>query len=118
VSRLYAAGMDWWEYAEPLLNSLGRETVAARMGMDPSAFSRWKKKPTSVPPAETVVSFARVVGDSPVALLVRFGYLRPSEAKEIVELPASVRDLPADDLLLELARRLGVGLSREGRRGA
>lgn len=110
--------MNWWEYAEPRLERLGREHVAAKMGMDPSAFSRWKKKPDDPPPAETVINFARAVGESPLTLLVQFRFLRAAEAKEVVQLEGSVRDLDGEALLLELARRLGVRIVREGRRGA
>lgn len=110
---------SWAEYAEERLAAYGREYVADAMGMDQSGFSRWKKNPPDWrPPADAVINFARAVKDDPVALLVRFGYLRQSEVSSVVELQASASDLEAEALLIELARRLNVRLIREGRRGA
>lgn len=110
--------MNWWEYADARLSALGREAVAARMGMDQSGFSRWKKR-SEPPPAETVINFARAVGDSPLTVLVQFGFLRPKEAQEVVQLKSSARDLDDEALILEVARRMGVHVIRDkGVRGA
>lgn len=109
--------MEWAEYVAAKIKDGNQETLASRTGLSQSTISRWLSGKTQ-PSAENVIDFSRAAGDSPVAALVMFGYLKRSEAKAVVELEQSISTFEAGDLLAELGRRLGVRVTREGRRGA
>lgn len=112
-SEPYAHVMDWADYVTEKSAAVNQADLADRLGVSQSTISRWRSG-KNAPTVENVIDFARAVGDSPVAALVMFGFLRESEVGEVVHLKATADQLNAYDLLAELGRRLGIQVTQRG----
>lgn len=79
--------------------------IAAITGIEQSGISRWKLG-KNAPSADNVIKFARAYHRSPIEALIAAGYVDATEVNGIIEVGASVSDVPSDELLGELGRRL------------
>jgi transcriptional regulator with XRE-family HTH domain len=111
--------MKWADYVTEKSEAVNQADLAERLGVSQSTISRWMRSKNE-PTVENVIDFARAVGDSPVAALVMFGFLRESEVGEVVRVTIGADQLESHDLLAELGRRLGISVVPRGRevRGA
>jgi hypothetical protein len=93
----------FWEYVSRVAGDRQNREVAAAIGVDSSAISRWK---TGEQPAfKNVITFARAFNRSPVEALIAAGYLELSDAFAPVELAKSITQVPDDELWQEVHRR-------------
>lgn len=95
----------WAEYVKRVAPSKTQTDIAALAGVDQTGVSRWLSGQT-VPRVDSVIRFARNVGRSPIEALVAAGYLTPEEAGLSPSLQISVRELPTEELLAEIRRRV------------
>lgn len=95
----------WGEYIKRVTPGKTQVEIAYLAGVDQTGVSRWLSG-TSVPRAESVIRFARTLGRPPVEALIAAGYITPEEAGISPELQISIRELPTDELLAEIRRRV------------
>ena len=98
-------GETWWTYVERVGGGVAQKELAARSGIEATAFTRWKQGQNR-PRAEQVVQFARAYGKAPLEALIAAGYITAEEAYEVVVLEASIEDFSDAALLAEIDRRL------------
>lgn len=105
--RLLAMAHDllWAEYVKRIAPGKNQTEIAALAGIDQTGVSRWLSG-QSVPRVESVIRFARNMGRPPIEALVAAGYITPEEAGVSPSLQISVRELPTDELLAEIRRRV------------
>lgn len=96
----------WAEYVKRVAPGKTQTEIASLAGIDQTGVSRWLNG-QSVPRVESVITFARSLGRSPIEGLVAAGYLNPDEAGIAPDLQISVRELPTEELLAEIRRRVG-----------
>jgi transcriptional regulator with XRE-family HTH domain len=110
--------MDWTEYVAAGVAGRNQGDIAVLVGVSQSTVSRWARGVGGQPSVENVMSFARAVGDTPVAGLLAAGYLRHDELDGVIRLSTGLSDATTDSLLTELGRRLGLHVSvRKGATG-
>jgi transposase len=98
-------GEDWAAYVQRIARGVPAEEVATAAGVHVTTVYRWLRNPKQKSP-EQVIKFARGLRQSPVEALIAGGYLNPSEVAGVIEVVRSAGDLPDDELVEELARRL------------
>lgn len=97
---------DWTAYVQRITRGASPEDVATAAGVHITTVYRWKKNPKQKSP-EQVINFARGLHQSPIEALIAAGYLEPDEVAGVIEVVRSTADLPDDEFVGELARRLG-----------
>lgn len=95
----------WAEYVRRVAPGKTQAEIAALAGIDQTGVSRWLSG-QSVPRVESIIRFARSLGRSPIEALVAAGYITPTEAGMSPDLRISLRELPTDELLAEIRRRV------------
>lgn len=109
--------MHWSEYVTSRAEGRNQEELAFRVGVSQSTISRWANG-KGQPSAEGAMTFARVVGDSPLVGLLMAGFLREDEVDGVVRVADGLSGTETDALLTELGRRMGLHVSvRKGRAG-
>ncbi len=103
--QLMVQVLSWAEYVKRVTPGMTQTEVAELAGIDQTGVSRWLAG-RSVPRIETVIRFARHLGRSPIEAMVAAGYITAAEAGLDPMLEVSVRDLPTDELLAEIRRRV------------
>jgi len=98
-------GLSWAEYVKRVAPGAIQAEIAELAGIDQTGVSRWLAGRT-VPRVESVIRFARNLQRSPIEALVAAGYLTVAEAGLDPMLEVSVRDIPTDELLAEIRRRV------------
>lgn len=109
--------MDWSEYVTRGVAGRNQEDVAVLADVSQSAISRWSRGIGERPKVENVMSFARAIGDSPVAGLIAAGYLSHDEIDGVVRVSVGLGDATTEALLTELGRRFDLHVSTR-RKGA
>jgi len=93
----------FWEYVLRVAEHKQNREIAAMIGVDSSAISRWK---TGEQPAfKNALSFARAFNRPAVEALVAAGYLDVSDAFAHVELYTSIESVRDEQLWQEVHRR-------------
>ena len=100
---------SFWDY---VLRVAGTETqsrdIAALIGVDPSAISRWKRGES--PRLSSVIAFARAYKRPVVEALIAAGYLDLSDAYATVDISmvdaSRLSEVSDEELTAELQRRL------------
>ena len=98
----------WPEYLRRISGGATQGQIAERIGIGRLSVCNWLHGKTR-PKAETVILVARVYQRSPIEALLAAGYLEPDEAGQPLDVRASPQDLPAEELLAEILRRLADG---------
>ena len=94
---------SFWEYVSRVTDRATNREIAAFIGVDSSAISRWK---TGEQPAfKNALSFARAFNRPAVEALVAAGYLEVSDAFAHIELRTSVQSISDEELWQEVHRR-------------
>ena len=96
---------DWTAYVQRITHGVPAEDTAQAAGVHVTTVYRWLRNPKQKSP-EQVIKFARGLRQSPVEALIAAGYLEPAEVSGVIEVIRSATDLPDDQILSELARRL------------
>jgi transcriptional regulator with XRE-family HTH domain len=102
---------SWAEYIRRISATVGDTNqldISKRTGLDQTAVSRWMRDKNQ-PKAEAVITFARAYGRSPIEALIAAGYLVGTDVQGTIELANSISQVPTDDLLAEIRRRLHIG---------
>lgn len=99
---------SWPEYLRRISGGQTQAQIAERIGIGRLSVCNWLHGKTR-PKAETVIMVARVFGRSPIEALLAAGYLDPEEITQPLEVQASLRDLPGDEIAAEVRRRLIAG---------
>lgn len=97
---------DWTAYVQRITRGVSAEEVATAAAVHVTTVYRWLRNPKQKSP-EQVIKFARGLRQSPVEALIAAGYLEPGEVAGVIEVVRSTTDLPDDELVDELSRRLG-----------
>jgi transcriptional regulator with XRE-family HTH domain len=84
---------------------MSQHQTAELTDLPQATISRWLREQTGVPRAESVVAFARALGQNPVEALVAAGYLTVDEAGAATVVRTPLRDYAVGELLDELRRR-------------
>jgi transcriptional regulator with XRE-family HTH domain len=100
---------NWAEYVRRTTASMTQTEVAELTGVSQTGIGRWLRGETAAPRAESVVSFARALGQQPVQALVAAGYLTADEAAATIEVRRPLHSYHTDALLDELRRRVIIG---------
>lgn len=95
---------SWWDYVQRITGRAQQNEIADATGVEQSSISRWKLGKTR-PKADAVVAVARAYNRAPVEALVAAGYLKEDEVSGVIEITASLDDLPEQDLLDAIRRR-------------
>lgn len=98
----------WPEYLRRISGGQTQAQIAERIGIGRLSVCNWLHAKTR-PKAETVITVARVYGRSPIEALLAAGYLEPAEAGQPLEVRASLREVPAEEIAAEIRRRLTAG---------
>lgn len=94
---------SFWEYVSRIAEHRQNREIAAMIGVDSSAISRWK---TGEQPAfKNALAFARAFNRPAVEALVAAGYLDVSDAFAHVALYTSIQAVPDEELWQEVHRR-------------
>lgn len=94
---------NFWEYASRVTGLKQNREIAAAIGVDSSAVSRWR---TGEQPAfRNVISLARAFNRPAVEALVAAGFLDMSDAFATTVLRQSIRDISDEELWQEVHRR-------------
>ncbi|AIT13447.1 immunity repressor [Mycobacterium phage RonRayGun] len=99
------ASEDWAAYVQRVSQGASADELAKAAGVHITTVYRWLRKPAQKSPQQ-VIAFARGLRQSPVEALIAAGYLEPAEVAGVVEVVRSAGDLPDDELVGELSRRL------------
>jgi len=97
---------DWSVYVRRVSGGRGQLDIAAKTGLAQTNIGRWLRGDMVVPKAESVVTFARAYGQSPIEALVAAGYITAEEAG--VRPPKAktpLKDFSERELLEEVLRR-------------
>lgn len=97
--------LSWAEYVKRITPSMTQSDIAAKAGVNQTVVSRWLSG-RSAPRVESLIRLTRALGRSPVEALVAAGYITADEAGLRPNLQISVREIPTDDLLNEIRRRV------------
>lgn len=109
--------MHWSNYVSSRAEGRNQEELAFRVGVSQSTISRWASG-KGQPSAENVMTFARVVGDSPIVGLLMAGLVHEDEVDGVVRISEGLEAAETDALLTELGRRLGLHVTaRKDRAG-
>lgn len=95
----------WAEYVKRVAPGKTQSELAALAGVDQTGISRWLSG-QSVPRVESIIRFARRLGRPPLEALIAAGYITPAEAGISPDIRISIRELPTDELLAEIRRRV------------
>ncbi|MBU3749663.1 MAG: helix-turn-helix transcriptional regulator [Mycobacterium sp.] len=95
----------WGEYVKRVTPGKTQSEIAALAGIDQTGVSRWLNG-LSTPRVDSVIRFARNLNRPPLEALVAAGYITREEAGIPPGLQISVRELPTDELLAEIRRRV------------
>lgn len=95
--------MNWIDYVRSTAGSDKNAAIAYKSGVTEATVSRWSK---SAPKPDSVAAFARAYGRPVLEAFIAAGYLTPEEANEQPAARPSLADLPNDELIAEIARRL------------
>lgn len=96
----------WPEYVRRVTRSMPQAKAAELTGIAQTNIGRWLRGETESPLANTVVAFARRLGESPLEALVAAGYITPDEAGAGVVERQGLRSYSTRQLLDELDRRV------------
>jgi hypothetical protein len=99
---------DWTSYVQRITRGVPAEDVARAAGVHVTTVYRWLRNPKQKS-AEQAIKFARGLSQSPVEALIAGGYLEPDEVSGVIEVVRSAADLPDDELVDEVSRRLSDG---------
>lgn len=105
--RPYGVRVDqnrWWVWISDAAGGGTKTAIARTLGVDQSAVTRWSSG--KAPDVYWVVAAARRLGRAPIEALVAGGFITEEEAR-LRHVQVGVEDLGDDQLLAELARRLG-----------
>ncbi len=94
--------MSWQQYVRQHAAGRSQSDLAAAVGVTPGTVSKWISGTQGIDAAKAI-SFARGVGDAPLAALIAGGFLTQAEAKSR---PAAAPDYSqlSNDQLLDLIR--------------
>lgn len=96
---------NWTSYVQRITRGVPAEDTAKAAGVHITTVYRWLKDPKQKSP-EMVIKFARGLRQSPVEALIAAGYLEPGEVAGVIEVFRAASDLPDDELINDLSRRL------------
>lgn len=94
--------MSWWTYVTEKSGGATQTEIAERTGLTQPTVNRWR---TSKPKVDNVIAFARAY-DRPVLEAFVAAELISKEDAEITEVAADLAEVPTDDLLAEIRRRI------------
>lgn len=97
---------SWAQYVQRITRGRPQKDIAQAAGIDPSGLSRWLRSNQTRPRAESVVQFARGLGQPPVEALIAAGYLEAHEVEGVIEVMFSSAALSDDELVDEMRARL------------
>ena len=109
-------GENWAEWVRRVIGARAQAAVATQTGVAQTNIGRWLRGETDAPKAESVVAFARALGEEPLEALIAAGYLTPEEAGAQVCVKSGLGSFSTQHLLDELAGRVirdGGGLDAE-----
>lgn len=69
------APTPWSEYLQRNASGLTKAALARKLGQNDATVGRWLNGSTPRPDADTIVSIARILGQSPVFALIAIGYI-------------------------------------------
>ena len=94
----------WPAYVRRVAGNMRQEQIAERSGVSQATISAWFRGAPSAPKAETVISFAKAFGHSPVRALVIAGYLDENDAGPMSQ--TALSEYSNSELVGELGSRL------------
>lgn len=95
-------GRSWRDYVRSIAGDVSGKVIARRAGIHQTTISRWRSD--EQPSVNSVIAFARGYGLNVLDALIESGYITDDEARTR---PRSIRRVPTDELMRELARRAG-----------
>ena len=96
--------MAWWEYVTEIAGTENQSEIARRVGLAQPSVNRWR---TSIPKSENVISFAKAFGRPPLEALLAAGLVSDEDVDlTLIPARATLSDVPTDDLLAEIRRRI------------
>lgn len=101
--------VNWWSYVQRIADGATNAEIAKRIGVTAPSVGRWS---TGGPDPLKAAAFARAYHRPVLEAFVAAGFLTAGEAKQRPTGRASLSELGDDELVAEVARRLG--LAREG----
>lgn len=101
----------WPEYLRRITAGQTQTQIAERTGIGRLSVCHWVHGKTN-PKPETAIAVARAYHRSPIEALLAAGYLNHTEVRLPIERRCSPRDLPAEEIVAEVRRRL-VELERQ-----
>lgn len=95
-------GRSWRDYVYSITGDVSGKVIARRAGIHQTTISRWRSD--EQPSVNSVIAFARGYGINVLDALTASGYITDDEAHTR---PRSIRRVPTEELMRELARRTG-----------
>jgi transcriptional regulator with XRE-family HTH domain len=99
-----------------MMGGRNQADVAEISGISQSTISRWRNEKGGTPSADSAVAFARATGGNPVEALVLIGAIKAEELGAAVDVHTNGDDLTDAELVVLVARRLGVPVQTGGGR--
>lgn len=101
--------MDWTTYVRRVVGTDTQTQVAAKTGINQTTISRWLNPDAAEGrrlSSQAVAAFARGYDRKVVEAFVVAGFLTPAEANMTTSEPVDLSEVPRDELLAEIQRRM------------